>query len=49
MQLHGLRPLMVRWVVRSIPHGGTIKVFLAPASSVTTAVVCDILSVGWCI
>ena len=36
------RPLMVQWVVRSIPHGGPIELFLIPAS----AMVCAILSVG---
>ena len=40
---------MVRWVIRSILHGGTIELFLVPASAVTKAVVCAILSVGWCI
>ena len=34
------RSLMMRWVVGSIPHGAT---------GVTKAVVCVILSVGWCI
>ena len=43
-------PLMVRWVVGSIPHGETIELFLVPASAgVTKAVVCAILSVRWCI
>ena len=44
---------MVRWVVGSILHGGPIELFLVPASApqtgVTKAVVCVILSVGWCI
>ena len=26
------RPLMVQWVVGSIPHGGLIKLFLVPAN-----------------
>ena len=44
-----------KWVVRSILHGGTIELFLVPASvknilfGITKAVVCAILSVGWCI
>ena len=29
--------------------GGPIELFLVPASGVTKAVVCAILSVGWCI
>ena len=32
------RPLMVRWVVGSIPHGGPIELFLVPASSPTFGV-----------
>ena len=44
---------MVRWVVGSILHDGPIELFLVPASVLTTgvtkAVVCAILSVGWCI
>ena len=44
------RSLMVRWVVGSILHGGgPIELFLVPATGVTKAVVCVILSVGWCI
>ena len=42
-------PLMVRWVVGSIPHGGPIKIFLVPGNVpryVTKTVVCAILSVG---
>ena len=35
---------MVRWVVGSIPHGGTIELFLVPASA--PRLVCAILSVG---
>ena len=39
---------MVQWVVGSILYGGTIELFLVPASSstngVTKAVVCVILS-----
>ena len=27
------RPLVVRWVVGSIPHGGHIEVFLVPANA----------------
>ena len=27
------RPLMVRWVVESILHGGPIELFLVPASA----------------
>ena len=30
------RPLMVRWVVGSIPHGGPIELFFAPASAPAT-------------
>ena len=26
-------PIMVRWVFRSIPHGGLIDLFLVPASA----------------
>ena len=43
--------LMVRWVVGSILHGGPIELFPVPVSApwlVTKAVVCAILSVGWC-
>ena len=46
---------MVLWVVGSILHGGTIELFLGPASAlslmtgVTKAVVCAVLSVGLCI
>ena len=53
---------MVRWVVRSILHGGArcssvVRVFahgamgrqIDPTTGVTKAVVCVILSVGWCI
>ena len=47
-------------VVRAFAHGamgrridpswgGPIELFLVPASGVTKAVVCAILSVGWCI
>ena len=40
-------------MVGSILHGGPIELFLVPAScsttGVTKAVVCVILSVGWCI
>ena len=39
---------MVRRVVGSIFHGGPTQLFLVPAG-VTKAVVCGILSVGWCI
>ena len=43
---------MVRLVVGSILHGGPIELVLVPASvpmtGVTKAVVCAILSVGWC-
>ena len=43
------RPLLVR----SIPHGGPIELFLIPASAPPTgvmkAVVCAILCLGWCI
>ena len=38
--------LMVQWVIGLIPHGGFIGLFLVPAS--TKAVVCTMLSVGWC-
>ena len=27
------RPLMVRWVIGQIPHGGPIELFLVPACS----------------
>ena len=37
---------MVRWVDGSILHGGPIELFLVPATGVTKAVVCVILSVG---
>ena len=37
------RSLMVRWVVGSILHG------VDQLTGVTKAVVCIILSVGWCI
>ena len=44
---------MVRWVIGSIVDGGPIELFLVPVSAprlvVTKAVVCAILSVGWCI
>ena len=43
---------MVRWVVGSILHGGRIELFLVLASVqtvLTKAVVCAMLSVGWCI
>ena len=44
------RSLIVRWVVGSIHHGGPIEIFLVPAGAgVQKAVVCAILSVGWCI
>ena len=47
------RLLMVRWVVRLISHGGLIELFLvsptAHMTDATKAVVCAILSVGWCI
>ena len=33
-------PLMVQWVVRSIPHGGPIELFLVQASA-------DVLSCLW--
>ena len=36
---------MARCVVVSIPHGGPIELFLVPASGVTKAMVCVILSV----
>ena len=29
------RPLMVSWVVGTIPHGGHIEIFLVPASTPT--------------
>ena len=44
--------LMLRWVVGSILDGvdPPIKLFLVPPTTgVTNAVVCAILSVGWCI
>ena len=28
------RPLMVRWVVGSIPHGGPAEIFLVPVSGI---------------
>ena len=37
---------MVRWVDGSILHSGPIELFLVPATGVTKAVVCVILSVG---
>ena len=44
---------MVRWVVGSIHHGGPIELFSRSSqcstTGVTKAVVCVILSVGWCI
>ena len=41
---------MVRWVVGSFLHGGPIELFLIPASTgVIKAMICVILSVGWCI
>ena len=40
------RSLMVRWVIRSILHGVDP---LSSTTGVTKAVVCVILSVGWCI
>ena len=47
------RSLMVRWVDGSIFHGGPIELFLRSiqcfTTGVTKAVVCAILSVGWCI
>ena len=43
------RSLMVRWVVGSILHGEPTELFLVPASAPRLAVVCAILSVGWCI
>ena len=47
-------PLMVRWVVGSIPHTEPIELFLVPASDpgltgLTKTVVCPTLSVVWCI
>ena len=39
---------MVRWVIRLIPHGGPIELFLV-STGVTKAMVCAILSVEWCI
>ena len=36
---------MVRWVIGSIFHGGPIELFLVPASGVTKAVLCVVLSV----
>ena len=42
-------------MVKAFAHGamgrrsGPIEVFLVPTSGVTKAVVCAILSVGWCI
>ena len=38
------RPLMVQWVVGSIPHGGPTEQFLIPASA--PQMVCALLSVG---
>ena len=38
--------LMVQWVIGSILHGGTIELFLFPASAPRLAVVCAILSMG---
>ena len=45
------RPLMMRWVVGSIPLVGSIKLFLDPAgvtTAVTKVVVCAVLSLGEC-
>ena len=47
-------PLMVQQVISSILPGGPIELFLVRSSQcstsgVTKAVVCAILSVGWCI
>ena len=43
--------LMVRWVVGSVLHGVDPLSYLSQCSmtGVTKAVVCAILSVGWCI
>ena len=45
--------LMVQWVVGSIPQGGPIELFSHVCQCSTTgiakAMVCAILSVGWCI
>ena len=42
--------LLVQWVMRSIPNGGPIKLFLIPATTgIIKAVVYIVLSVGWCI
>ena len=36
------RPLMARWVVGSIPHGGHIEIFLVPAIAPRFVEGCDI-------
>ena len=41
-------PLMVRWAVRSIPHGGPIEILLVPASG-PQLVYQRLWYVGWCI
>ena len=43
-------PLMVRWVIRSILHGGPIELFLIPlnAPQLVYQRLCAILYVGWC-
>ena len=43
------RSLMVRWVVGSILHGVDPLSYFSFQIGVTNAVVCVILSVGWCI
>ena len=40
---------IVWWVIGLILHGGSMELFLIPAGSPQLAVVCAILSVGWCI
>ena len=44
---------MVRWVVGSILHGGPTELISrsrkCSTTGVTKAVVCAIMSVGWCI
>ena len=46
------RPLMVRWVVGSILHGGPIEFvsrsIQCSTTGITKIVACALLSVGWC-
>ena len=39
-----------QWVIRVIPHGGPIELFLIPTTTgVTKAMDFAMLSVGWCL